>query len=173
MVSKDVNSNGLPDDAWYELAGSEYSNVNTIKNYSITYTKPSPLNADVAWTDNQGNSGLVKRNTFHTQASYYPQWLGNTITFTGTKIWNNAVDTNPGTAQNWVAPAYAWGYADNVANTDVNATFDIAWAVNASGTPVSLTGIDFIKIYTATIQDAGWLGEVSTEVSGIEDINIP
>ena len=33
--------------------------------------------------------------------------------------------------------------------------------------------IDTAKSYTATIQDAGWLGEVSTEVCGIEDINIP
>lgn len=173
MVSRDVNGNGQPDDTWYELAGSEYNNVNTIKNYSITYTKPSPLNADVPWTDNQGNSGLVKRNTYHTQASYYPQWQGNTITFTGTRIWPNASDTDPSAAQYWIAPAYGWGYADNVANTDPNATFDISWAVNSSGTPVSLTGIDFIKVYTATIQDSGWLGEVSTEITGIEDINIP
>lgn len=172
MVSKDVNGNGLPDDTWYELAGSEYSNASTIKNYSITYTKPSPLNADVPWSDNQGNSGLVKRNTYHTQASYYPQWLGNSITFTGTRIPPNAYDSDPTATEYWVAPAYAWGYADNVANTDANASFDIAWAVNSSGTPVTLTGIDFIKIYTATIQDAGWLGEVSTEVAGIEDLNI-
>jgi hypothetical protein len=173
MVSQDANANGLPDDTWYELAGSEYSNVNTIKNYQITYTLPSPLNADVSWSDNQGGSGVVKRNTFHTQSSYYPLWLGSSITFTGTRIPNNAVDTDPSSAENWVAPAYAWGYADNVANSSTNATFDIDWAVNSSGTSVSLTGIDFIKIYTATIQDAGWLGEVSTEVSGIEDINIP
>lgn len=174
MVSKDVNGNHLPDDAWYELAGSEYNAAATIKNYQITYTKPSPLNADVPWTDNQGNSGVVKRNSFHTQASYYPQWMGNTVTFTGTKIPNNAVDTNPDpVAQNWQLPAYAWGYADNQPNTNVNAQFDIAWAVNAVGTPVSLTGIDFIKVYTGVNQDAGWLGETSTELSGIEDINIP
>ncbi|MBT1689087.1 hypothetical protein [Dawidia soli] len=173
MVSRDVNGNGLPDDVWYELAGSEYSNVNTIHNYSITYTKPSPLNADVPWTDNQGNSGVVKRNSFHTQASYYPQWQGNTITFTGTRVWPNAYDSDPSATEHWVAPAYAWGYTDNVVNTDTNATFDISWAVNASGTPVTLTGIDFVKVYTATIQDAGWLGEVSTEIAGIEDINIP
>lgn len=172
MVSKDVNGNGLPDDTWYELAGSEYSNVATIKNYSITYTKPSPLNADVPWSDNQGNSGLVKRNMYHTQASYYPQWQGSSITFTGTRIRPNAYDSDPTATEYWLAPAYGWGYADNVANSDPNASFDIAWAVNSSGTPVSLTGIDFIKIYTATIQDAGWLGEVSTEVAGIEDLNI-
>lgn len=173
QVSKDVNGNGLPDDAWYELAGSEYNHPNTIKNYSITYTKPNPLNGNVSWTDNQGGSGVVKRNSYHTQASYYPQWQGNSITFTGTRIWPNAYDSDPSATEYWLAPAYAWGYADNVANSDPNATFDIGWAVNASGTPITLTGIDFIKIYTATIQDAGWLGEVSTEVCGVEDINIP
>jgi hypothetical protein len=173
MVSRDVNANGLPDDTWYELAGSAYNAVGTIKNYQITYTKPSPLNADVPWTDNQGGSGVVKRNSFHTQASYYPQWEGSSITFTGTKLANHAYDSNPDpSVEHWLAPAFAWGYADNVPNADTNATFDIDWAVNSSGTPVSLTGIDFIKIYTGTNQDAGWLGEVSTEIAGIEDINL-
>jgi hypothetical protein len=172
MVSKDVNANGLPDDAWYELAGSNYNTATTIKNYQITYTKPSPLNADVPWTDNQGGSGVVKRNTYHTQASYYPQWEGNSITFTGTKLANHAYDSDPSATEYWLAPAFAWGYADNVPNADANATFDIAWAVNSSGVSVSLTGIDFIKIYTASNQDCGWLGEISTEIAGIEDINI-
>ncbi|RZK24692.1 MAG: PKD domain-containing protein, partial [Flavobacterium sp.] len=35
-VMKDENKNGLPDDTWYELAGSEYNAPSTIKNYSIT-----------------------------------------------------------------------------------------------------------------------------------------
>ena len=40
MVMRDDNENGLPDDTWYELAGSEHSNESTIRNYSITYYRP-------------------------------------------------------------------------------------------------------------------------------------
>ncbi len=41
-VSFDTNQNGLPDDEWYELAGSEYYKPETVKEYSITYRKPDP-----------------------------------------------------------------------------------------------------------------------------------
>lgn len=42
LVSKDTNGNGLPDDEWYELAGSEYNSPATIRNYEITYYRPTP-----------------------------------------------------------------------------------------------------------------------------------
>ncbi len=42
MVSYDTNCNGLPDDTWYELAGSEYHNAATRHGYSITYRRPDP-----------------------------------------------------------------------------------------------------------------------------------
>ena len=70
------------------------------------------------------------------------------------------------------APACARGYADKVPSADTNATFAMDSAVNSSGTPVSLTAIDFIKLQPGTTQEAGWLGEVSTEIAGIEDINL-
>ena len=38
MVSVDENQNGLPDDTWYELAGSEYYKSATVHGYEITYT---------------------------------------------------------------------------------------------------------------------------------------
>ena len=41
LVSKDTNGNGLEDDEWYELAGSEYNSPATTKNYTITYYRPS------------------------------------------------------------------------------------------------------------------------------------
>ncbi|MBN1118072.1 MAG: hypothetical protein JXA77_12750, partial [Bacteroidales bacterium] len=34
QVMKDVNGNGLPDDTWYELKGSDYSLTSTWTNYS-------------------------------------------------------------------------------------------------------------------------------------------
>lgn len=98
MVAFDRNCNGVPDeDEWYELAGSEYHNPKTVKNYEITYTRPS-VHAPVPnpqgtltdtlyipWTDNQGTQG-ISQNRFHTQ-SYYPEWLhDDKLTFQGFSV---------------------------------------------------------------------------------------
>jgi hypothetical protein len=166
MVAYDANQNGLPDDEWYEIAGSEYNNAATVKNYEITYYKPDPLNANVRWTDNKGGEGFVTRNTFHQQASYYPLWAANnTLTFKGTLLPTNAKLNG----SIWVLPAYAWGYVDNWANTSVDAKIDLDWAVDKDCNPVKLQGINFIKVYTGVNQSAGSLGETSAEISNVEE----
>ncbi len=168
MVSVDANGNGLPDDEWYELAGSEYYRKATIKDYEISYFKPNPLNADVDWTDNQGKSGKVFRNTFNKQESYYPLWYPHdTLKFTGTLLPPNAKKNG----SIFALPEYPWGYADNVSNAQ--AYFDIAWAVNSKGERIHLEGIDFVKVYTGVNQSAGSLGETSTEFVGAMEVNVP
>lgn len=184
MVSADVNGNGIPDDAWYELAGSEYQKPSTIKNYEITYYRPDEAKTPVPgtdpsitdstyvrWTDNQGVTGYVSKVVFHKQ-SYYPQWLSDeTLTFEGTRLADNAVDES-GDGSYYVLYAYDWGYADNHPNDSEKSNFKIDWAVDAEGNPVHLQGIDFIKIYTGVNQFNGWLGECSTEVAGVTDLHI-
>ncbi|MNY33231.1 hypothetical protein D3C86_1674990 [compost metagenome] len=83
----------------------------------------------------------------------------------GTKIADNYVDQS-GTGTFWVGKSYAFGYADNAPNNDEASNIDISWAVDKNGKYVQLPGIDFVKVYTATNQEAGWLGEISTEVAG-------
>ena len=39
-VMKDDNENGVPDETWYELAGSDHFFSSTITNYEISYTNP-------------------------------------------------------------------------------------------------------------------------------------
>lgn len=184
MVSADVNGNGIPDDAWYELAGSEYQKPSTIKNYEITYYRPDEAKTPVPgtdpsitdstyvrWTDNQGGEGYLSKLTYHKQA-YYPQWLsGETLSFRGTRLADNAVDES-GNDSYYVLYAYDWGYADNHPNDSEKSNFKIDWAVDAEGNPVHLQGIDFIKIYTGVNQFNGWLGECSTEVAGVTDLHI-
>ena len=184
MVSVDVNGNGLPDDEWYELAGSEYHKEETVKNYGITYYRPdenkTPVpgtdtsvtdSTYVRWTDNQGGTGYVSKVVFHKQ-SYYPQWLSDeTLTFEGTRLPDNAIDES-GDGSYYVLYAYDWGYADNHPNDSEKSNFKIDWAVDAEGNPVHLQGIDFIKIYTGVNQFNGWLGECSTEVAGGTDLHI-
>src|SRR5690606_31701591 len=85
MVSYDANRNGLPDDEWFEIYGSEHSNPETIKNYEVTYYRPEAEPTDpneqnyIAWKDNQGKTGFVPKNTFH-QQTYYPGWEADSLT---------------------------------------------------------------------------------------------
>ena len=181
LVSYDKNKNGVPDDEWYEIAGSEYNKNSTIKGYEITYEKPDPSKAAVPgteewltdieyikWKDNQGNSGYKSKTSFHSQ-SYYPEWISSaTLTFTGTRLENNFTLQN-GT---WVGKSYEYGYADNAPNNDEASNIDIDWAVDKNGNKVKLPGIDFVKVYTGVNQEAGAIGEVSTEVAGAYDLHL-
>ena len=174
MVAYDKNKNGKPDeDEWYEIAGSEYSNPTTIKNYTITYHKPTVEDSKatpeyIKWEDNQGKSGFKAKNTFHKQP-YYPIWFGqNQLKFSGSLLANNYTEKNG----IWTGKQLAYGYADNAANNSEDSNIDIDWAVDKNGNPVKLMGIDFIKVYTATNQEAGWLGEISTEVAGAYDLHL-
>lgn len=173
LVSKDTNGNGLPDDEWYELAGSEYNSPSTIKNYEITYYRPESPKDNIRWTDNQGGNGEIERNEFNTQDSYYPQWIEeDQITFRGNRLADNAVnEVRPDMPEHWVGYCYDWGYADNHPNDTEYTKFKIDWAVDQSGNTVHLDGIDFVKIYTAVNQNCGWAGEISTEIQAVEDLH--
>ncbi|MEY8758614.1 cell surface protein [Chryseobacterium tongliaoense] len=185
MVAYDKNKNGKPDDnEWYEIAGSEYFKNTTVKNYSITYFKPDEnkpavpgadsWQADVEylkWQDNLGNNGFKTKNAFHAQ-SYYPLWISETsYVLTGTKMKDNFYDQS-GNGSYWVGKSYDFGYADNAPNNDEASDIDISWAVDHNGNYVKLPGIDFVKVYTGINQEAGWLGEVSTEVGGAYDLHL-
>jgi uncharacterized protein YjdB len=185
MVSRDANSDGIPNDEWYELAGSEYRKPTTIHNYRITYYRPDPnkpLDPDpndrfindrtcIRWTAEGHGEGYLARNIYHGQP-YYPLWIADeTLTFEGTKPADNAVDES-GSRSYYVLYAFHWGYADNHPNDDPRSCFNIAWAVDAGGNPVNLPEIHFIKVYTGLNQDCGWIGETSTEIAGAEDLHL-
>ena len=173
-VMKDENENGLPDDTWYELAGSETGKAETIQNYEVTYYRPTAPKMAVRWEDSLGNSGEVDYlEEFHNQDYYYPLWIeGDSYTLKGTRL--QARNYNDGT--NWVNPAYDWGYADNRSPEDFSLSnksnlFDISNAIDTSGAKVELSHINFVKVQCAVNATSGHLGEISTEVCGIKDIN--
>lgn len=174
LVSQDRNGNALPDDEWFELAGSEYADPSTIKNYEITYKNPKGY-ANVTWTDNQGNSGSVDVNTFH-RHNFYPEFAPNqeTLTFKGTLLrstWGKVGSI-------FVNSAFPWGYTDSWSLGDDYQTnryngFDISWAVDQTGKKVDLKTIDFVKVYTAQNEKGNaLLGEVSTEFKGATDLSM-
>lgn len=175
MVSFDANCNGLPDDPWYELRGSEYDNPLTLHGYTITYTRPEVFvndAQDIPWTDSQNQSGILPKNPFH-QQSYWPLWVNEPqLQFTGSCLPPNA-STVTSTGQKSILYCYDWGYVDNHPNdqADLN-KFDIGNAVDSFGNSVYLPGADFIRVYTGVNQYCGVIGETSTEVSRACDLHI-
>ncbi len=192
-VMVDENENGLPDDTWYELAGSDYHFSSTIKDYSVTYSNPEDTVAvDVPWTDNQGDSGFLLANPIHTQPYYpsadsFPDVDPEAYTLTGPRIKDAVDDSNP-----WmISHRRDFGYVDNqikgleplegskpspdnpytreVENIGGDA-FDIGWAVDSNGVYVDLDLIHFVKVHTGVMADGKWLGEISTEITGAVDV---
>lgn len=180
FVMSDLNGDGLPNDGdWSELRGSEFSNVETIRNYQVTYDKPVN-NGNVTWTDNQGKQGELVP-VFPIGTWWWSGYGDKTeITFSGVRLPNAYINSpiQQGT-ENWVMRPglFSFGYAECYGNGDYNSDlkanmFDISNAVDSSGNPVGLTGINFIKVQSGVFQIAGWLNEVSTEVSGAVDLSL-
>ena len=184
-VMQDENGNGLPDDTWYELAGSETGKAETIQNYAVTYYRPSGTMMPVLWIDNLGNSGEIDYLTqFHRQDYYYPLWIeSDSYTLTGTCLAPRNYDAS-GNGSYWVNAEYDWGYVDNFssidrltgdenATADANANhFKISNAIDFECQPIHLDYIDFVKVQVGVNAKSGWLGELSTEVFGFYDCNL-
>lgn len=173
-VMQDENGNGLADDTWYELAGSETGKATTIQEYEVTYYRPTSNGMPVGWIDNKGGSGTIDYlASFHNQPSYYPTWItADSYTLRGTRLEARNYDRS-GNGSMWVQPAYDWGYADNASERDcadaVN-SLDIDNAIDILGTPIKLEYIDFVKVQSAVQSKSGWIGELSTEVCNIAEI---
>lgn len=166
-VSQDVNGNGLPDDEWYELKGSEFGKPETMQDYAVTYFRPAPSSA-TPWEDNKGQKGSIDWLTFHKQPFYYPLWVKeDSYTLFGTCL-KHRTRQDPKTSF-WYNGSFGWGYADNMG--EPKDRFKISDAVNGDGTPANLPHIDFIKVQTGVNVKAGWLGENSTEVFKFTDLN--
>lgn len=190
MVSYDKNKNGLPDDEWYEIEGAGHQMDKTVHNYEITYYRPDPNKMPVAggsaggvrfvdmeyiyWKDNQGKDGyLVQNNSSNHSLDYWPKWLKDqpSLTFKGTRLPDNIIDES-GTGNYFVQYAFLYGYADNAPNGDDDAAIDIDWAIDKNGNKIHLPGINFVKVYNGLNQQAGWLGETSTEIMGATDLHL-
>ena len=183
QVSYDANKNGLPDDEWYELAGSNYYLESTEKNLTMTYYNPKyNSRKTIPYSTNKGFSGAMRTNGYHNQ-SYYPDPYTfdisqDSISYTGNKINFLADKSNPGYVRIMRTPIF--GYADNnpanrtpttPANpyyADENGKaadgFDLKWAVDKNGNKVDIDTAHFVKIYNPSQEDAGWLGEISPEL---------
>lgn len=176
-VMQDENGNGLPDDRWYELAGSDTFDESTRRQHSVTYYRPEAPGMDTRWVASDGTSGVVRyMEFFHKQDYYYPAWVvEDSYTLQGTLLSaRNSQDAQTGY---WTNASYDWGYADNMGSDNLPRSeasgniqrngFRIANAIDGSGAKVNLNHIDFVKVQTGVMAFSGALGEVSTEVCGV------
>ena len=166
-VMQDENGNGLPDDTWYELKGSETGKSETHERYAITYYKPSAPGMDVVWIDNFGGTGSVDYNQYHSQPYYFPMFINaDSYTLTGTCLKSTmaigALETSAG---------YPWGYVDNVGDGS-KVDFWIEDAIKADGSPANLKYIDFVKVQTGMTGKGPSVGEISTESCAPIDLNL-
>lgn len=181
-VMQDTNGNGLPDDEWYELRGSESGADDTIYGYEVTYYRPEAPRMSVQWRDSEGAEGVINyMNAFHRQDWYYPAWVGaDAYTLRGTRL---AARNSEDSSGLWHNNACEWGYADNYGSDNLSSSvgaggegqrtgFRIANAMNADGSAAGLEFIDFVKVQTAMNTSSGALGENSTEVFSFDDLSM-
>jgi hypothetical protein len=186
---KDENANGVADDIWYELAGSDYWFSTTQKEQQVSYFNPGgSMAADVPWEDQSGNHGVIKANIIYTQPYYplqdsFPAINPDSLLLGGTLLQGLIFEHPTGIK----SIRRAFGYADNQLRGSEPYTipdnpytrepensggdaFDIAWAVDSEGNYVDLDQVHFIKVQSGILADGGRLGELSTELTGAVDI---
>jgi hypothetical protein len=134
-VMQDENGDGIPNDTWYELAGSHTLLPETKRRYAVTYNGMEHNGA--GWTDNLGGIG---------NAGHYPTGSPVPMTFVGTGL--------PGS----YGEVY-YGYVDSYGSQ-----FSIGDAIQVDGTPIFLSYIDFVKVQTGLNQHSSTFGEISTEI---------
>ena len=165
-VSQDDNGDGLPNDQWFELAGSEYGTSNEELEYCITYYRPQHTRSATAWRDHHGQTDYVPYMSYWNPSdTYWQPWVeGTEHSYFGSRLESH--HTFDGQFSS--IPPYGWGYADNQGSDYTDAGhYNISNARTWDGQPANLEYIDFVKIQTA---QNGWtpnLGDISTEVYGI------
>lgn len=175
-VSQDDNGDGLPNDQWFELAGSEYGTTNHLTNYAITYYRPTAPHSATAWRDCLGQTGYVPYMSYWNPHDWYWQpWVeGTERTYFGSYL----ADHSTYVAGISDIPPYDWGYADNLGQDFIDGPtgkmgyYRLSNARTWDGQPANLQYIDFIRIQTAQIGSTPNLGDISTEVYYISDCHM-
>ena len=160
--------------------------------YPKTYSTATPAAAawwpEYASDENYGNVWNIDN------AVNGVSWLRNgtaeVITYTGiTTVEDDMVVLNKGAtaapSQAQMTDVYQWGYADVRTNGSQYGTivnnpyaaapstqtggdgFDLSWAVKADGTPIALSSVRYVRVYSAVLFSAGAFGETSAEVCGL------
>jgi hypothetical protein len=159
-VQEDRNGNGLPDEMWYELKGGEdddpvMKNLIT-RRYALRFFAGTGMveqAGTTVWTDAKGRR-------FRSRSAFSDNWgvEGGWVTYTGTLLRDDG-NIATGSYGYTMVTGNLTGYVDAIGDRVY-----INNAVNAAGTPVTLTDVRFIKVQTAVFHYGGIFNEVSTEI---------
>ena len=197
-ISLDVNRNGLADDAWYVIPGSDIDGENPLGVFEV-----------MVWDDDPGTAVPPLDVSLYPDPLLYPG-IGSSyetggfrlpLVFDGLTL-SNAASDEPGVVERY------WGYADvsptlELGDVDADGVvedagvdpgvfytrpdnryevgvsggsgggdgFDIGEAVDpATGERAGLRGFDFVRIRTASGVAVGVFGEKSVEVDAVADV---
>jgi hypothetical protein len=162
-MQEDHNGNGLPDEMWYELRGSEDDNLaqrdKITRRYAISYFKTDDHGSEneygqiikeVHWADSRGRAGMIP-------GGFPNRWgvTGDQATYTCTLL----RDTGNIATGLYNEMTNLSGYVDAI-----GIDFPVNKAMYADGTPITLSAVKFIKVQTALFHYGGIFGDVSTEI---------
>ena len=178
-----VSENGK---TWYALAGSEHYEETTLWDYKVTYKKTA--DGKTTWTDNYGNHDNGSQvGSWPTLGSYPLNSLikSDTVTLSGILIPCIDGSLTGDVSFSSMSMGGRFGYVDVLPNNKIDeevnpyldndkyqldsSGFDLAWAVDESGTPIDVSNKEFhyVKVVTASNLWAGAANEKSTEVSHV------
>jgi hypothetical protein len=165
-IQEDRNGNGIPDETWYELKGSQdYVAKGLNRRYAVTYidTNVEEIGGNklIYFVDAWGRAGTWS-------SAWHTSWPSR-ITFTGTLLGDGGKQT-PGSGN--IATAL-WGYVDisgpasgHGPQGDIHPVneYPVHRAIRADGSSVTLTDVRFIKVHTAVFNKTDIFGDKSTEI---------
>lgn len=202
MVAYDENGNGLADDTWYELIGESHGgakrSVRVTYNRPVRRwyeAGPSAAPEDkakkflypdhVKATLSDGSAFSVpyvgdavleddKKDDFF---AYWPKWLKQEgkLEFEATLLPNVCTETPQYSTTSLTHykreySSLGLGYVGNPQQEEC--IFCLENAVDAQGNFVTLPGVHFIKICTGVNQQISEEGSLSTEITGVKDLNV-
>jgi hypothetical protein len=182
-VSCDENQNGLPDDTWYELKGSDdedprYSSMIS-RRYAVTWfdlgdegteNEYGQLIQSLCWVDSRGRSDFFGGGWPSVWGVSAPK-----VTFSGTMLRDDGEPIYG--YDSFFIPDVDWGYVDGgylsrESNADLNGKFFVSNAMQRDGSPANLPWIDFIKVQTAIFSYGSGFGEISTEIYSADGLGV-
>ena len=162
-VSRDVNNNGLADDAWYVIPGSHLPAIPSASLVGGHYQLPAAIFGGPVVTNPLG-TGATDEGIFGYADCTPTMVLGDLdgdgvaddLTLTPEMFYTRPDDP------------FVVGVTPGSGGGDA---IDISWAVEpATGLPANLPSIDFVRITTAVDRVNGIFGEVSVEVCAVAEV---
>jgi hypothetical protein len=175
-VSVDDNRDGIPNDTWYEIPGSDDDNptlkARIIRSFGLHYilmpgftnsfgqTFGQPPFDLKCWVDNKGRIGDM-------QLGWPSGWGVSGADHAWLELSGTRLRGDPGAVEGGPDAPFGNGYVDSGYLLE----FSVSNAMKADGTPANLPYIDFVRVQTgAFYYGTGVAGDLSTEIGGAEGL---